>query len=233
VVTRTCRTCTPAADISDAASRRLRGLLAARLFADGICAVDVPAKLATRVRMLSTGHGRKNDAADAISVAVTALTAGGLRSVAIDEAIIVLRALVEHRDDVVKTRTQTVNRLDVLLTQLLPAGAPRQLGADAAAALLRTVRPRSTGPRTLRRLAAELIAEVRHLDRRIAVATTDITAAVTTPCQSRWVVPWRWECAAVLGGVQASPGQDASGVASGVPGWRCCSSTRATWRAGS
>ena len=35
--------------------------------------VDVPAKLATRVRMLSTGHGRKNDDADAISVGIAAL----------------------------------------------------------------------------------------------------------------------------------------------------------------
>jgi transposase len=113
--------------------------LATRLGADGIDAVDVPTKLATRVRMLSTGHGRKNDDADAI----------------------------EHRDDVVKTRTQTVNRLHVLLTQLLPGRAPRQLSADTAAQLLRTVRPRNLGPRTLRRLAADLITEIRHLDRRI------------------------------------------------------------------
>ena len=39
------------------------------LSGDGIEAVDVPAKLASRVRMLSTGHGRKNDDADAVSVA--------------------------------------------------------------------------------------------------------------------------------------------------------------------
>jgi transposase len=58
---------------------------------------------------------------------------------------------------VVSTRTQTVNRLPVLLTQLLLGGAPRQLNADTAARRLRTVRPRATGPRTLRRLAAELI----------------------------------------------------------------------------
>ena len=132
------------------------------LFADGIGAVDVPAKLATRVRMLSTGHGRKNDAADAVSVAVAALTAAGLRAVAVDEAITALRALVEHREDVVKIRTQTANRLHVLLTQLLPAGAPRQLSAEIAAQLLRSVRPRTPGPRTLRRLAAELIVEIRH-----------------------------------------------------------------------
>ena len=73
---------------------------------------------------------------------------------------------------------ETVNRLHALLTRLLPAGAPRQLSAETAAQLLRTIRPRTPGPRTLRRLAAELIAEVRHLDRRITAAAGDITAAV-------------------------------------------------------
>ena len=153
--------------------------LATWLAGDGIEAVDVPAKLATRVRTLSTGHGRKNDDADAVSVGIAALTAPGLRSAAVEDAIITLRALVEHRDDIVRTRTQTVNRLHVLLTGLLPGGAPRQLDADTAARLLSTVRPRATGPATLRRLAAELIGEVRHLDRRIATASTQISDAVT------------------------------------------------------
>ncbi|MDV6278162.1 hypothetical protein R3Q06_32355 [Rhodococcus erythropolis] len=39
-----------------------------RLSDDGVDVVDVPAKLAARVRLLSTGHGRKNDDADAASV---------------------------------------------------------------------------------------------------------------------------------------------------------------------
>jgi transposase len=86
--------------------------------------VDVPAKLAARVRLLSTGHGRKNDDADATSVGIAALTAAGLHTVEIDEAVIALRALVEHRDDPVNTRTQTINWLHRLLTQLVPAGAP-------------------------------------------------------------------------------------------------------------
>jgi transposase len=152
--------------------------LARWLAADGITVADVPAKLATRVRMLSTGHGRKNDDADAVSVGIAALSAPGLRSAAVEESVIALRALVEHRDDIVRTRTQTVNRLHVLLAQLLPGGAPRQLTADTAAGLLRTVRPRSTGPRTLRRLATELVTEIRHLDRRIATTTNDISTEV-------------------------------------------------------
>jgi transposase len=152
--------------------------LASRLCGEGIAVVDVPAKLAARVRLLSTGHGRKNDDADAISVGVAALTAPGLHTVVIDEALLALRALVEHRDDLVKTRTQTLNRLHGLLTQLIPAGAPTPLTADTAAHLLRTVRPKTPMLTTLRALASDLIAEIRRLDRRIAATATEITTAV-------------------------------------------------------
>lgn len=153
--------------------------LTTRLADDGIDALDVPAKLAARVRLLSVGHGRKNDDADAVSVGVAALTAAGLQSPQVDHAITALRAVVEHRDDLVKTRTQTVNRLHVLLTKLVAAGAPARLTAEHATKLLRTVRPRTAALRTLRRLATDLIAEIRRLDRRITTANSEITAAVT------------------------------------------------------
>jgi transposase len=52
--------------------------LTTRLLADGLAVADVPAKLAARVRTLSTGHGRKTDEADALSVAVAAWTAPAL-----------------------------------------------------------------------------------------------------------------------------------------------------------
>lgn len=64
--------------------------LASRLSGDGIAVVDVPAKLAARVRVLSSGHSRKTDAADATSVGIAALSATRLRTVAIDEAVIAL-----------------------------------------------------------------------------------------------------------------------------------------------
>jgi transposase len=140
--------------------------------------MDVPAKLAARVRLLSTGHGRKNDDADATSVGIAALTATGLPTFAPNETTIALRALVEHRDDLVKTRTQTLNRLHELLTQPIPGGAPTRLAADTAAQLLRTVRPRTPLLATLRALASDLIAEIRRLDRRIAATATEITTAV-------------------------------------------------------
>ena len=152
--------------------------LTQRLRADGIEVTDVPAKLAARVRVLSTGHGRKTDEADAISVGIAAPTATRLNTASVDAAITALRAVVEHRDDLVKTRTQTVNRLHVLLTHLTPAGATRGLTADRAADILRQIRPREPAAKTLRSLAADLVAEIRALDRRIAKAAADITAAV-------------------------------------------------------
>jgi transposase len=156
----------------------LGATLAQRLCADGIEVADVPAKLAARVRVLSTGHGRKTDEADAVSVGIAAMTATRLNTATIDAAVTAMRALVEHRDDLVKTRTQTVNRLHVLLTHLTPAGAPRGLTADRAADILRPIRPREPAVKTLRSLAVDLVAEIRALDRRIAKAAGDIQAAV-------------------------------------------------------
>lgn len=152
--------------------------LTVRLREDGITVIDVPAKLAARVRLLSTGHGRKSDEADAVSVGIAAHTSSSLNTAEIDSATTALRALVEHRDDLVKTRTQTINRLHTVLTHLIPGGAGRDLNADRAAELLRTVRPQDTAGKTLRALAADLIAELRGLDRRIDKAAHDIQVAL-------------------------------------------------------
>jgi transposase len=153
--------------------------LTRRLRTDGIEVIDVPAKLATRVRLLSIGHGRKNDDADAVSVGIAALTSPRLNTAHTDADTTALRAIVDHRDDLVKTRTQTVNRLHVVLTHLVPGGAGHNLSADHAAELLRGVRARDAAAKTLRALAMDLISEVRQLDRRIAKAANDIQTAVT------------------------------------------------------
>jgi hypothetical protein len=89
-----------------------------------------------------------------------------------------MRAIAPPRDDLVKNRTQTVNRLHAVLTHRTPAGAPRGRSADRAAEMLRRVRPREVAGRTHHRLAVYLVAEVRQLDRRIAEATTGIETAV-------------------------------------------------------
>ena len=53
--------------------------LAQRLLEAGEHVVDVPAKLAARVRLFDTGHNRKTDAHDAHSIAVVAVRTKSLR----------------------------------------------------------------------------------------------------------------------------------------------------------
>jgi hypothetical protein len=71
--------------------------------------VDVPAKLAARVRVLSVGHGRKSDPADAVSVAVAARNVPSLRPVGVQHQATVLHLLTKRREDLVAARTQSIN----------------------------------------------------------------------------------------------------------------------------
>ncbi|AMM22727.1 transposase (plasmid) [Frondihabitans sp. PAMC 28766] len=163
--------------------------LSALLAEDGVTAWDVPAKLAARVRVLSTGHGRKSDEDDALSVAVAATTSTRLRPVRADAASTELKLLTEHRDDLVRTRTQTVNRLHAIMTLLVIGGAPRSLTADTAATLLRRVHPAESVTMTRRLIAVDLVAEIRRLDKRISTATEHITTQVTRAETTLTVIP--------------------------------------------
>src|SRR4051812_25927274 len=58
--------------------------LAQRLLEAGEHVVDVPAKLAARVRLFDTGHNRKTDARDAHSIAVVAVRTKTLRVMDVD-----------------------------------------------------------------------------------------------------------------------------------------------------
>lgn len=140
--------------------------------------VDVPAKLAARVRVLAIGHGRKTDPDDAVSVAVAAQGAPGLRRVGVEDHRVVLRLLTNRREDLVAMRTQTLNRLHRLLVDLVPAGAGRNLTANRAAALLGQACPSGPAASTRHQLATDLIGDVRDLDRRIAAVQVRIKTAV-------------------------------------------------------
>jgi transposase len=153
--------------------------LAARLLADGESVLDVPAKLAARVRVFDTGQGRKTDATDAHAVVMVALRTRGLRQLVVDEQLTVLGLLADRRDELSRTRTQTVNRLHRLLAELIPGGGPRHLTALQATALLASVRPRDLPGRTRRELAAELVAEVQVLDGKLKTLTRRLAEAVT------------------------------------------------------
>jgi transposase len=152
--------------------------LAQRLVGDGEHVVDVPAKLAARVRVLSIGHGRKSDPDDAVSVAVAARSVPSLRQVRVEDQAVVLHLLSKRRQDLVAARTQTINRLHRLLMDLVPGGARRNLTAKRAAALLAAVTPAGAPAVTRWQLAGELVADVRQLEQRIAAVEARIKATV-------------------------------------------------------
>ena len=159
--------------------------LAQRLVSDGETVIDVPAKLSTRVRAMTTGHGRKNDPIDARAVAIVGLRNHSLTRVSPDDETVALRLMSERRRDLVRTRTQTVNRLHQLL--MIPAGAQRSLTASKARTLLATVRPRDVAGKARRQLAADYIDDViicdrklKALDKRIAEAVKASGTSLTT-----------------------------------------------------
>ena len=65
--------------------------LAQRLLEAGEHVLDVPAKLAARVRLFDTGQGRKTDALDAHSIAVVAVRTKSLRMLQADGDLQALR----------------------------------------------------------------------------------------------------------------------------------------------
>jgi transposase len=141
--------------------------IAQLLAAAGEHVVDVPATLAARARLLDTGGTRKTDAADAASVAHAAMRQQRLRQVAAEDQHTRLRLLSERRDDLARERVRLLNRLHVLLRDLIPGGAATDLTADKAAILIRGIRPLTATDSCRRDLARDLIADLRHLDRRL------------------------------------------------------------------
>ncbi len=130
--------------------------------------VDVPATLAARARLLDSGGTRKTDQADAASVAHAAMRRTQLRSVVAEDHNTQLRLLSERRDDLAAERVRVLNRLHVLLRDLIPGGAPTDLTAGKAATLMRGVRPLTTTDVCRRDLARDLLTDLRRLDRQLS-----------------------------------------------------------------
>jgi transposase len=151
-----------------------------RLAAAGESVVNVPPKLAARVRVLSSGNARKNDGIDALATALLAASRNErLATVDPEAASEALRLLSERREDLVAELTRALNRLHALLRDLLPGGVAGKLSADRAARVLRSIRPRGgASARLRRRLASEVLRDVRTLDGKIADLNRRIEAEV-------------------------------------------------------
>ena len=152
--------------------------LAQWLLRDGEAVLDVPAKRSARVRLLSTGHGRKTDPADAVSTALAACGPTPLPSATLEAHATTLRLLSDRRDDLVARRTQVINRLHSLLALLAPGRVPPHLSVEEATMRLRRVRAADGPGHTRRLLAKELIREVRHLDTAITASEQQLAVAI-------------------------------------------------------
>jgi transposase len=153
--------------------------LAQRLAADGELVLDVPAKLAARVRVYSRGHGRKTDKHDAVSIGLAALEGAGILPVVCDDVTVSLRLLCDRREELAAQRTQAACRLHRLLAELTPGGMRRELTANKAQALLARIRPAGDVAAVRLHIARDHLADIRALDARLKYIAAQISALVT------------------------------------------------------
>ena len=153
-------------------------LLAQQLLSAGERVLDVPPKLAARVRLLATGNINKNDPNDARSVAVAALRSAGVREVRRDDHAAVLKVWSKRYQDLGRARTQVACRLHQVMCELIPGGVPGEITAGQAERILASITPAEAVQAARWELAAELTEDLRGIDARIRQARTRLAAAV-------------------------------------------------------
>jgi transposase len=139
-------------------------LLAQQFVAAGETVLDVPAMLASRVRVLGTGQSTKTDPNDAHSVAVAALHAPSLAVVRPADHVTVCRLLAKRHTDVARWRTKVCCRLHALVGELVPGGIDTEVVVNQARALLDGIEPNNVAALERHRQAVEFVTEIEHLD---------------------------------------------------------------------
>ena len=162
----------------------LGALLAQQLLAAGETVVDVPPALSARVRLLDRGRSDKSDAHDARAAAIVAMRHQSLRAVTPVDHTAVLRLLADRHHDLTALRTQAICRLHALLCAMVPGGAPRGLSATRATQILRTVRAVELVDVERKRLATDLLGDVRRIDNQLVALNERITEAVLASATS-------------------------------------------------
>ena len=162
------------------------GYLAQQLVARGEDVLDVPATLASRIRVLATGRSDKNDPNDAHSIAIAALRAPVLRQVEPADHAEVLRLLSKRNWDLGRQRARVVCRLHSLFSEVAPGGIAKEVYVSDAETLLAKVTPESPAQQLRLDVILELLDEVRRLDlqtkeshRRIRLAVKASGTSVT------------------------------------------------------
>jgi hypothetical protein len=174
-------------------------LLARQLAAAGERVLDVPPKLAARVRLLATGNINKNDPNDARSVAVAALRSAGIREVRRDDHAAVLKVWSKRYRDLGRARTQMACRLHQVLCELIPGGVPGEITAGQAERILASIIPAEAVEAARWELAAEFTEDLRGIDAPIRQTRNKLAAAVRAAGTS------------LTGGVRSRPGDRGRG----------------------
>jgi transposase len=154
-------------------------LLAQQLVGAGETVLDVPATLASRVRVLGTGQSTKTDPNDARSVAVAALHAPALPVVRRADHVTVCRLLAKRHTDVARWRTKQCCRLHALVAELVPGGISKEVAVMQARSVLDSIQPGDVAAIERHRQAVELVDDIEHLDVVLKDSRARITAAVT------------------------------------------------------
>jgi transposase len=153
-------------------------LLSQQLVAGGEHVVDVPAVLASRVRVLSSGKSDKNDPNDARAVAIAALRQPNLAVVRREDHTAVLRMLAKRHLELTALRTQAACRLHTVLAALRPGGMARRLSVHNATGMLRALRPVSPIAQQRKAMARQHLADIRRLDKELKANKALIRRAV-------------------------------------------------------
>jgi transposase len=147
--------------------RHLTTRLERSLLSAGARVLRVPPKLMAGARECARTRG-KSDPIDALAIARAALREPDLPVAEHTHASRELKLLVDHREDLVADRTARQNRLRWHLHELDPTVDPVKRGLDRKCQLDRVqLVLESLPPSTVRRIALELVDDIRALTGRI------------------------------------------------------------------
>jgi transposase len=166
--------------------------LSRRLERDLLLAGEAVRRVWPKLMADARRHGReagKSDPIDALAVARAALREPGLPVATLDGPERELRLLVDHREDLVATRTQAQNRLRWLLHELMPGEEPAPRSLDRAVVLAELERRLAGLTGTVARIARELVDEVRRLTGTIDALEREIGGLAARHAPSLLALP--------------------------------------------
>lgn len=168
--------------------RHLSARLERDLLTAGQSVVRVPPKMMAEQRRVARTRG-KSDPIDAAAVARAALREPDLPVASHDEQSRELKLLVDRRDDLVKHRTATINRLLWRVHELDPAWAPKPRSLDLAKHQGILAGRLDGVPGVVAELAREELADVVELTGRINQLERRITGLVAKVAPTLLAMP--------------------------------------------